>query len=457
MTMKRTVIITIIAVVISSVALMIFARLTSDKDKTKLDFAEAQKGSFEISVSTTGDLEAEQSYDIKGPDIVKYRLFRASPLKITDLIQEGSIVRKGDYIATLDRSDYENVLKDELSQLEVTESDLSMKVLDTAVTLTTLRDDIKNQIFAVEEAKITVDKSKYEPPSVQRQAALDLEKEQRTLDWNKKLYSLRDAQCRLDVKNLRIANRIQIQKVKELQAVLKEFTIKAPSDGIVLYIRDRLGAKYQAGTVLNPFNPIVATLPDLNSLMSKMYISEIDISKVRPGLPVQIKIDAFKDRIFNGEVTSVANIGEQLSNSDSKVFEVLARFNHLDPSFKPLMTTNNKVIIKTFSNVVYVPLESVHTGADSIPFVYTKEGRKQIVIPGDANDKNIIIEKGLAEGTSVYLSTPDKYDRFRLSGMELISELRERQAGRYDEKTKPVRRILANDLETETGERPKIN
>jgi len=68
----------------------------------------------------------------------------------------------------------------------------------------------------------------------------------------------------------------------------------------------------------------------------------------------------------------------------------------------------------------------VHAGTDSIPYVLTKDGRKQIVVLGQANDKNIIIEKGLEPGTVVWLSEPLNKRKFVLAGTELIPEIAEK-------------------------------
>jgi hypothetical protein len=218
--------------------------------------------------------------------------------------------------------------------------------------------------------------------------------------------------------------------VNDLEKILADFTINAPQDGMIVYKRDRLGNKIKTGTILNPFDPVVATLPDLTSILSKVYVSEIDINKIKPGLPVRITVDAYQGRTYTGYISSIANIGEQLPNSDSKVFEVLASFKDLDPMLRPTMTTNNKVIIKTFDNILYIPLESLHADADNIPFVYTRDKTKQVVIPGEANDKFVIIEKGLAEGTPVFLNIPENHNKFALSGKELIAEIIDRAKAR---------------------------
>ena len=56
-------------------------------------------------------------------------------IKIQDLVPEGTEVKTGDFIATLDRTSFDNTLKDELEKLKTYETNLEMKILDTAVTL----------------------------------------------------------------------------------------------------------------------------------------------------------------------------------------------------------------------------------------------------------------------------------------------------------------------------------
>jgi glycosyltransferase involved in cell wall biosynthesis len=195
---------------------------------------------------------------------------------------------------------------------------------------------------------------------------------------------------------------------------------------MVIYKRDRLGNKRKAGANINPMDRVVATLPDLSSMLSKVYVSEIDISKVKKGLPVNVTIDAFPDKSYSGSVFTVANIGEQLPNSDSKVFEVMIKIDSSDYSLRPSMTTNNKIIIDVLENVTYIPNECIHTGTDSIPVVYTRGGVRQIVIPGKANDKEIVIEKGVKPGMVLYREIPVDADKFRLAGEELLEQLKNR-------------------------------
>lgn len=419
-------------VFIAIAGLIIFNRISS-KSKEVSEFSQAKQGTFEITVSAAGELMAERSLDVKGPEIAQGSMggghghgMHAMELKIQDIVPEGTIVKEGDYIAQLDRSSYSNTLKDEQEKLTTAQDELNMKVLDTAVTLTDLRDDIKNQIFVVEEAALVLDQDKFEPPATIRKAEMSLNREQRALNQKKMAYKLHAEQTLADINNLKTSLEKQKRLVEDLQDFLAKFTITAPSPGMVLYKKDRDGTKRKSGSNVNPWDRTIATLPDLSSMLSKIYINEVDISKVKPGLEVTVNIDAFPEKKYTGKVISVANVGEQLPNSDSKMFEVQIKLDKSDPSLRPSMTSGNKILIKSYSNVVYIPIESVHTGSDSIPFVYTRNRTKQIVVLGEANDKNIIVEQGLEPGTTVYLITPPNPESFRLSGEDLVATIKER-------------------------------
>ena len=273
----------------------------------------------------------------------------------------------------------------------------------------------------MEEARITLEQSKYEPPATIRQAQLYVDKQERALEQTKKAYTLRKAKALADIKTKRRLYNDGEALVASLQDFLSKFTIRAPSAGMVIYKKEFNGAKRKAGSQVNPFDRVIATLPDLSTMISKTYVSEIEVNRVKPGQKVVISIDAMPGKSLTGVVENVANIGEQLENSDAKMFEVLIKIDGLNPELRPAMTTYNKIIINSYDNVIYVPTECVNAGADGIPFVYRKNKTKQVVVLGEMNDKNIIIKQGLEPGTTVYLVPPEDPSKFRLVGMDLIA------------------------------------
>jgi len=433
--MKRTIIITSVVVLLAVIAMIIISKLTGKEDLSTL-FTEVRKGDFEVVVTTTGELQAEVSTDIKGPEGLSSRNMRFGSIKISDLVPEGTEVKAGDYVATLDRSSVDNTLKDELDRLESYQTDLLKKQLDTTITLGNLRDDLLNLKFNMDEAEITLEQSKYEPPTTIRQARISLDKAQRSYEQAVSNYDLKVRQARADIKDTELQVAKQQRKVAEMQEIIQKFIITAPSDGMVIYKREWGGAKRKVGSEISPWDPVVATLPDLASMISKTYVNEIDVSKVKAGQRVRLTVDAFPEKTYTGVVLSVANIGEQLPNTDAKVFEVITKIDGSDPILRPSMTTGNQIITKTFTDVTFIPLETVFATADSVPFVYMKDGSRQVVVLGESNENDIIVEQGLEKGQKLYLSIPENAEKFKLHGEELISVIKERKKQQAAEEAK---------------------
>ena len=427
--MKKTLITTGIIAVVAFIILFALTRIGSKKNRIEL-YTEVKKGQFEISVTSAGELIAEKSVDIKGPEIAMGRDIRFMNIKIQDLIPEGTVIKKGDYVATLDRTDLNNNLKDAQESLTTLKTNLEVKLLDTAVVLNNLRDEIKNQQFTVQEAAMTLHNSKYEPPTTIREAEIQLDKAQRTLEQQQRSYTQIFAQNKTDIVNQNYWVRKVSQRVKDIEEVLAEFTIKAPASGMVIYKREWSGTKRKVGSMINPFDRVVATLPDLTSMISKTYINEIDVSKMKNGQNVNITIDAFPKKRFLGIVSFVANVGEKLLNTNDKVFEVQVKVDGNDPELRPSMTTGNKIIVTIIKDAIYIPIECVQAGTDSVPFVYTKRGTKQIVLLGESNEKQVLIEKGLEPGTLIFLNNPENPEKFRLEGKDLMKIIKEREKSR---------------------------
>ena len=430
--MKRTGIITLIVLVAALIALFAFDKITG-REKETVETIEVSSGTFEVVFVSTGELMAEKSIDIMAPEIIQRGGprggggdIRGTMMRIQDLVPEGTTVEPGDFVALLDRTEYDNTLKDDYERIASLNTNLDMKILDSAVVLNSIRDDIKNQRYLISEAEMKLTNSKYESPDVIRQAEIGYDKAKRMLEQKLRFYSLRKAQINQDIKNTRwYISRVQ-SRVDDLEELLKQFTITSPSHGMVIYKRDRRGNKIKTGSMVTPFDRVVATIPDLSVMLSKTYVSEVEVNRVKPGQEVEITIDAFPLKSYKGTVISVGNIGEVLPNSDSKVFETIIRLEGSDPELRPSMTTTNKILISAVENAIYIPTECIRAGADSITFVYARPRQKHIVVTGKSNDKYTLIEQGLKPGDMVYLSRPVNSTKFRLTGEELIPAIRER-------------------------------
>lgn len=410
--MKRNHII-IILVFVAVTASLIWYFSAADESASNVVTARVENGKFVIDVTTTGELDARSSENIMGPNQMRLRNARIWQLLIDDIVPDGTVVDSGDWVATLNRSDLENKIKDQELEVEKLQNQLLKTQLDTTMTLRSARDELINMKFAVEEKKIVVDQSIYEPPATQRQAQIDMEQTTRSYDQAMKNYTLKYQKAKTEMKEVAANLQKAQNELDDFVELKNEFVIRAPKAGMVNYKKGWDGKKQGVGSQINTWEGVVATLPNLSAMNSITYVNEIDISKVAVGQKAEIEVDAFPGKRFSGEVAEVANMGEQLQNSNAKVFEVILHMDGYDSILRPSMTTKNRIITEVLESVSFVPLEAVNSN-DSITYVYTRNSRQQI-IPGKSNESQIVVLEGLSAGDEVYLIPPAGAEKWKLN------------------------------------------
>ncbi|WMN07375.1 efflux RND transporter periplasmic adaptor subunit [Marivirga arenosa] len=404
--MNKKLIIGLSAVVIIVIALFTFSG--SGNNESVEILTEAQKGEFVIAITTTGELEAKNAIKITGPSGL--RAARLWNVKIDKLVDEGTVVEKGDFVASLDASELSDRLRNVENEYQQSLSQYTQTKLDTALTLRQSRDELINLEFAVEEKKLVLEQSQFEPPATIKQAEIDLSKAKRAFKQAKENYLLKKDKAVAQMQEAAAELSEDRDERNFLLELRKKFQITAPEDGMVIYVREYDGSKKSEGASIGAWDPTVATLPDLSTMISTTFVNEVDIRKITKGQHVNIGLDAFPDKKLTGEVIYVANVGEQRPNSDAKVFEVKVEINESDTTLRPAMSTANEIITDIVPEAIYVPLESIFNQGDSIAFVYKKSGLetiKQEVTLGKANANEVIVQEGVDSGEKVYLVAPN--------------------------------------------------
>jgi len=393
-------------IIIGGVVLLIMAFSIFPESESEKLVGTVQKGAFRIEVNTSGELKAKKSEDIKGPSSL--RSHGIWQIKITDLVSEGTFVNVGDYVAQLDKSEVGTKMVTAATEVEKITSEYEQARLDTAIEMMKLQNELLNQSYEIEEKQLISDQSTFEAPAVQRQTEIDLEKSERAYQQSLDNISLKRKQNTAKLYQVSLSLRQEQSKLTRLEELMGKLKILAPKDGMVVYKRTWDGKKITSGSQIG-WDPTVATLPDLSKMVTKTYVNEIDISHLKKGLTVGLTIDAFPDKSFTGEVVDVANVGEQLPNTDSKVFEVTIEVNEKDTLLRPAMTTNNNILVEELKDVLFIPQESVFVN-DSISYVVVKTGlglKKQQVDLGKTNSNFVVIAKGLKEGEKFLMVKPE--------------------------------------------------
>jgi HlyD family secretion protein len=427
------------AFIVIAVILLAYFVFSSSKSESIEITTTVKKGPFEILVFASGQLEAQNSENISLPSNLRDRDVRIYDIKITDLVEEGSVVDSGEYVATLDQKAVEEVLNTATEELEQAFNSFEDAKMDSNLTLSNFRDQIIDAEEQVEEMQIILDESKFESPAVIRKAEMDLDKAKRKLGQEVKGYELKERQAVSKVERNKIELTRKQSRVTKLDGVYNSLVITAPKDGMVIYGKDRMREKIRVGSTVSTWMPMIATLPDLSSMMSITFVNEIDISKLKKGQKVKLGIDAIPEKHLEGEIVSVANIGQPMPKSDAKVFEVKIRVFGEVAGLKPAMTTSNIIQTANFSDTLFIPTEAIFEN-DSLQYVYLQKKSvvKQIVDFGDQNENYIIVNKGLQEDDVILLTEPINADELELEGMEIYQEIQDRKAKEEEEAKKAI-------------------
>ncbi len=402
--MKRPQLLIYIGIPILLLGAYFFFRETDKKTTVDNLLAEVREAPMAVDIHAPGELMARRSEKIKGPGGL--RSVGLYQLTIANLVPEGTVVKEGQFVASLDRTEMDSKIKESQVEIDKILTQLDQAKIDTAIEMRGLRDQLINIRFSMKEKELSLELSKYEPQAVIQQAKLDLERAERDLNQLESKLLLTKEKSIAKIEEINASFRQQEIKLNRLEELQDKMTVTAPKPGMVIYTRDWNG-KRQAGSQVSAWDPVIAELPDLSEMITKAYINEVDISKVMPGQKAKITIDAFPGKEFSGMVLTKANIGEQVRNFDTKVFEVIVLLNSIDSLLRPAMTTGISILVDSIPSSLQVPLEAIQV--DSVSFVYrkTKGGiTKQEVVTGPSNDISICIAAGLQSGDQVILNTP---------------------------------------------------
>ena len=218
------------------------------------------------------------------------------------------------------------------------------------------------------------------------------------------------AQIGVDAAKLKQA-RAQVQQsqasLKQLEEQLGYTTILAPMDGEILSRDVEIGDAVSSILVLGSTATLVMTEGDITEVYVQGKVDEADIAHVYMGQPARIKVESFRDRVFNGKVTKISPMGVEKDNVTT--FEVRVSIDNPGGELKANMTANAEILLDEHKGVLTVPENAViydnqKKATVEIPDKSKKEGtRKVAVTVGLSNGSVTEILSGLKEGDQVVL------------------------------------------------------
>ena len=362
-------------IVIAVIVVIIIAlwKCSGGKKEEKVTFETAKvvKGNIQTSITATGTIEPVTSVTV-GTQVsgIVSRLY----------VDYNSVVKKGQVIAELDRTNLISELNAQKASLASAQSSLN-----------------------------------YQQSNYERYKTL----------YDKGLVSADEFEsARLQYEQAKQQVAQSRESVQRAQTNLGYATITSPIDGVVLS-----KAVEEGQTVAASFNtPELFTIAqDLTNMRVIADIDEADIGGVKEGLRVTFTVDAFPEDTFEGSVTQVRQ--QATTESNVVTYEVVISAPNVDLKLKPGLTANVTIFTLEKNDVLTVPAKALRfqpneallkecqtiEDCEGMRKVWTLENnvfKAHKVETGTTNGVMTEITGGIAEGTEVLTE-------FNISGGEM--------------------------------------
>jgi HlyD family secretion protein len=220
------------------------------------------------------------------------------------------------------------------------------------------------------------------------------------------------ARSQLSVSEARIAQAQAMvgQSKAAVERAEEEFnnaTIRSPIKAVVLSRDIEIGSPVSSILNMGAAATLVMVLGDISQVYVKGKVDEADIGLVRLNQPARIKVETFKDKIFEGHVTQISPMGAEKDNVVS--FEVRVSINNPGGELRANMTANAEIILEERKNTLIIPESAIAYDAQrnpsvEVPAPNTPTGRERRSIKtGVSNGTKTEVLDGLSENQQVIL------------------------------------------------------
>ncbi|HEX2834409.1 MAG TPA: efflux RND transporter periplasmic adaptor subunit [Thermoanaerobaculia bacterium] len=221
--------------------------------------------------------------------------------------------------------------------------------------------------------------------------------------------------------------------ISQSAASFQGSNVVSPMDGVVLTKNVEIGESITSGVSSFNAGTVLFSVADVSRMIVKAGVNEVDIGKIRVGMPVKVTLDAYPKVVFAGKIDRIAPAVQVIDKM--RVFNVEIRLDAQGRELRSGMTANIEVIGEKKEKVLTVPVESIFKRDEQeIVFVkktidpkaFAEESKKlegdaakqaekdawkkffdkRVVVTGLADNAKVQILSGLKPGEEVAIADP---------------------------------------------------
>ena len=189
------------------------------------------------------------------------------------------------------------------------------------------------------------------------------------------------------------AEKLQAQaKIDAYQKKIDSSKIIAPFDGTVTRIDAKEGDVITYDSASTARNIFAARIDDISTFYMDFSVSELYINSIKEGMPVKVSFAAIPDRVYNGTVYKVSDVGTQSGWNVS--FSATIALTDADENIKAGMTADLTLEMARIEDALYVPQSAI----------LMEDGEYSVNLKtGSGEMEYVPVEIGLVSGTNVQI------------------------------------------------------
>lgn len=392
------------ALILTLVCCVSLLSACGSEEQSSIPLYEVTETPFSIEVEGFGEIEAAQSQKIMTPG--------RRAMTISWLKDENTYVEKGEVIARFDAQQILKDSRDEELELMLLEQDI---VKSNAQQNQAKQDINSDQSFVKYEFDFT-DRFAVDDLRVYSQLEIIdtlanrdfLEAKDDFLEWKETsiVEQHTNENAVLDIRKTGVETIFN-----QHQQALSSLEVVSPFSGLLVYEKDRRGEKPAIGQSVFPGRPI-AQIPNLDNMQASLFVQANDAIDLAKGLAVDIRLNAFPDKVFRGEIADVSGFPRSIERGNPVTyFEIVVTLLEQDKSMmQPGRKLTATIDVQAATNKLVVPLQALHF-EDGSSYVYLQQGNKfskQLVVSGRKNLYVVEVTQGLRDGDVIALSLPQQ-------------------------------------------------
>ena len=317
----------------------------------------------------------------------------------------GDIVRQGQVIAQIDRSDYLHKVRE--IEAKVAQAKAQLAEIETG----TRTEDLRQAEEAVKQAQ-----SRFENAKMQRERIEALykrevisKKERDVTDMEFTVAEAQLASSQQQLKLLREGARQEVReasqaKLREMEAILEQERNHLKDTRIVAPFQGEISRKYvDAGAFVSPSSPStpLVNLVHTETLKIVANVLEKDISLLKAGMKAKVRVESYPEKVFEGRVEKI----NSALDVSTRTLQAEIYIPNSNRSLKPGMFANVEVVLLEKPQTLVIPREAIlEAGGEMSAFVV--EGKQAVRRPitiGYEQDRMVEVLEGLNEGDQVVI------------------------------------------------------